>query len=156
MPQINWERVWQQPLQFARVLGLTAQTSLALLWKVITGDGNSPSDLWNGVRVRFLAASNTVDYRFILATPSTAFSHVNTITGDGFTAYGTWRTKDYQTADAVILFLHGGGYMIGEPLQYRSTYERWQRKAAKSGLKLAVVSVQYRTYLHRFKGTETC
>ncbi|OCK77445.1 alpha/beta-hydrolase, partial [Lepidopterella palustris CBS 459.81] len=44
----------------------------------------------------------------------------------------------------VLLYAHGGGYLFGEPLMYLESYKRWVREAEANGIRLIIVSVDYR------------
>jgi acetyl esterase/lipase len=44
----------------------------------------------------------------------------------------------------VLLYAHGGGYLFGEPLMYMDSYKRWIKEAESVGIRLVVVSVDYR------------
>jgi hypothetical protein len=44
----------------------------------------------------------------------------------------------------VLLYAHGGGYLFGEPLMYLDSYKRWTKEAESVGIRLVVVSVDYR------------
>jgi acetyl esterase/lipase len=46
----------------------------------------------------------------------------------------------------VLLYAHGGGYLFGEPLMYLDSYKRWVREAEANGIRLIVVSVDYRRF----------
>ncbi|KAI9814056.1 MAG: hypothetical protein M1827_003520 [Pycnora praestabilis] len=47
-------------------------------------------------------------------------------------------------APLVLLFAHGGGFVLGEPLMQIPTYKRWIKAANDHGLALVIVSVDYR------------
>jgi acetyl esterase/lipase len=59
---------------------------------------------------------------------------------DGLTTADTERT-------AVLLYAHGGGYAFGEPLMCIDAYKRWIIEAEANGIRLIVVSVDYRMSL---------
>ncbi|KAH8802562.1 alpha/beta hydrolase fold-domain-containing protein [Xylogone sp. PMI_703] len=44
----------------------------------------------------------------------------------------------------IMLYGHGGGYIMGEPLQWLESYLRWVKVAEEMGLQLIVVAVKYR------------
>ena len=46
----------------------------------------------------------------------------------------------------IALYAHGGGYAAGEARMYLDYMERWIKVAARSGLKLCFLSVEYRKY----------
>jgi hypothetical protein len=68
------------------------------------------------------------------------------VEGPGFTAYVIPNTEPSKLseADAVIVFAHGGGMMIGHPLQYLKSYRRWAGKARKMGKNVAFLALKYR------------
>jgi hypothetical protein len=43
-----------------------------------------------------------------------------------------------------MLYAHGGGYSLGEPLQWATSYERWVVKASSRGFDLVIIAVNYR------------
>ncbi|EXJ66159.1 uncharacterized protein A1O5_10775 [Cladophialophora psammophila CBS 110553] len=72
--------------------------------------------------------------------------------GKGWTGYLVPGSRDLAefaggvaAADrkAVVLYVHGGGYARGEARQYLRYYERWIREAAKAGLDLIFLTVEY-------------
>jgi hypothetical protein len=54
------------------------------------------------------------------------------------------RSSPGGAAHCVALYAHGGGYARGEAKMYINYMERWTRVAAKSGLDLTFLSVEYR------------
>jgi len=69
--------------------------------------------------------------------------------GDGWTAYVIPGTKQLDTVavspgTCVIVYAHGGGYARGEARMYLNYMEHWQSEAAKRGLEIIFVSVEYR------------
>ncbi len=63
------------------------------------------------------------------------------------------RLESLATADTdrtvVLLYAHGGGYLFGEPLMYIDAYKRWISEAEANGIRLIVVSVDYRRSLDK-------
>ena len=72
--------------------------------------------------------------------------------GTDFTGYIIPGYKDFKTPTAAhqghglcaILYAHGGGYARGEAKMYINYMERWEREAAKIGLDIVFLSVEYR------------
>lgn len=52
--------------------------------------------------------------------------------------------SDLKHADAVVIYCHGGGLIIGHPLQYLAEYKRWARGARAQGKKIVFLALQYR------------
>jgi len=83
------------------------------------------------------------DYEIMYSEPD---SHdTQRIEEEEFTTYVIPTTKptDIKDADAVIIYCHGGGLMIGHPLQYLKEYKRWVNHAARLGKKLVILAPQY-------------
>lgn len=49
-----------------------------------------------------------------------------------------------KNADVVIIYCHGGGMIIGHPLQYLDDYKRWASKAKMKGKCVIFMGLQYR------------
>lgn len=146
MPQVNWEAVFESPVDGLRVFFLAGKSILSLLWSRLNGQP-SATDLANAIKVRFLVAANTVNPALILSAPSHAIANTESIEAGGGVAFVPGGKAGLVTADAVLFYIHGGGFALGHPLQYRDTYRRWRDKAAAEGLKLAVVALQYRKWM---------
>jgi len=55
-------------------------------------------------------------------------------------------TTAHTDPTVVLLYAHGGGYLFGEPLMYLASYKRWVRQAEANGVRLIIVSVDYRRF----------
>jgi acetyl esterase/lipase len=74
-----------------------------------------------------------------------------------FKSYGIPGTapSDLKHADAVVIFCHGGGMMIGHPLQYLAEYKRWARGASRLGKKIVFLALQYRKLEHHIRSVKS-
>lgn len=72
-------------------------------------------------------------------------SHFTLLSTEAFAAYSSSPHTELREADCVVMYFHGGGYGLGDPLQNWDLYQRWTREAEVRGIRLAVVAVKYRT-----------
>ncbi|KIW77176.1 hypothetical protein Z517_09622 [Fonsecaea pedrosoi CBS 271.37] len=145
MAQINWQQARQRPVN-------TLSAFVAISWKV---SGHTlrrlatclsplpqPS-LRTAIGNIVCATLSAWDPDIVLNAPKAAVEKARKISTPEFTAFDVGEPGPFRDADVVIVYLHGGGYCIGHPLQYRTMYERWLGLARKQGMKLAIVAVQY-------------
>ena len=62
----------------------------------------------------------------------------------GSKSFKEMRSETPEGRNCVVLYAHGGGYARGEARMYLNYMERWIRVAAKAGLNLCFISVEYR------------
>lgn len=147
MTAFNWELVRASPLKFGYVCIVFAFYALHLsISRLLTAFQEHPTNYVTALKSLLLKTVFRLHYLFVYSSPSTALQSSRRIDGQGWQAFEfdfntNQRLKDY---DAVILYFHGGGYAIGEPLQYAVTYKRWKVRAAQRGVHLAIVALKYR------------
>lgn len=81
-----------------------------------------------------------------MSAPKSACDSTRKMSNGLFDAYVISDTAALEDCDRIILYVHGGGFLFGHPLQYRSAYQRWVQTAMKLDLRIAVVALAYREY----------
>ncbi|KAH0836928.1 hypothetical protein AYO21_01761 [Fonsecaea monophora] len=146
MTAFNWEYVRGAPIKFTRICALYSLNAVLLtLRRLVSPASSLPTNYVTALKSLLLKIFFLKDYKFIYSTPPAAFAASRQITGQGWHAYEVDCNPNLALSDydAVVLYFHGGGYAIGEPMQYYETFKRWQRKAAQLGTRLAIVSLRY-------------
>lgn len=147
MTAFNWEYVSAHPLEFASIsarVGMHA--ALLSAYRLMTPFKLHPTNFTTALKSLLLRIFFLHNYRFIYSTPSAAKRASRKIQGDGWWAWevASGPHQSLSNKDVVMLYFHGGGFAIGEPLQYYETYRRWKLQAARQGLHLAIVALRYR------------
>jgi hypothetical protein len=147
MTNLNWEQVVRSPFTSIWLFSTSAIQIVGLaLYRIVTVFKSHPSNFstaWRSIVLRTFFGNA---YTMVYSNPSYAVHESRVIKTDDFTAYvvSPKPTDKLSAADVVILYFHGGGYMIGEPLQYVKSFKRWKKKALSVGVKLEIVTVKYR------------
>lgn len=147
MTGINWEHVQASPLKFGWISAVYAFHAVRLsIYRLFSSSQEHPTNYTTSLKSLFLKTVFRLHYAYVYSSPPSAVQSSRRIDGPGWQAYEfeynpNQRLKDY---DVVMLYFHGGGYAIGEPLQYSVTYRRWRTKAAQRGVHLAIVALRYR------------
>ncbi|OCK80947.1 alpha/beta-hydrolase [Lepidopterella palustris CBS 459.81] len=143
MPSINWAEVRSSPLKSLKIVfTATFQTFVALFRRLIPFTSR-PLGLRNAIARAWLGITFVHNAKILYSEPSS--HHAQKIEEPGFTTFVIPTTKPAVLwgADAVVLFEHGGGMIMGHPLQYLDTYERWVKEASKIGKKIVILALQY-------------
>lgn len=151
MTAFNWAYVRQRPAKFCCIFAVyILHAGILILGRLSTRPLSHPTNLVTALKSLLLKIFFLKHYQFIYSTPPPAFASARRFDGKGWHAYevDVNPNRALKQYDAVVLYLHGGGYAIGEPMQYYVTFQRWRRKAAEMGYHLAIVSLRYRK-LHR-------
>lgn len=130
---------------------LLRSLTLALADRLLFPLGCRPLSLGTELRRCHLAAALTGFPELIFAAPpGLPAADYRTAGLDGVPAVVVppeARLDDFAERPAVVLlYAHGGGYLFGEPLMYIESYKRWVEAAAAKGIRLVIVSVNYRTH----------
>jgi acetyl esterase/lipase len=152
MTEFNWEYVAAHPFQFAAICALYSARAVGLsISRSLTAPfATHATNYVTALKSLLLRTFFRHNYRFIYTAPKAAATRARRIDGNGWEAYEVeianspkLPLRDY---DAVMLYFHGGGYILGDPLQYGSAHRRWKAKAAELGFKLAIVALRYREF----------
>lgn len=141
MPSIKWQHVQAAPLTAFKLTIHCLLRSIPEIFKVVTYQ--TPTSLQTALAKIWVGTS----FEYI---PDMWYSEpqniVQKIESNGTRVFVIPDTKpeEIKNADAVYLYAHGGGMMIGHPLQYLTEYERWVAAAAKKGKKLVILAPVYR------------
>jgi hypothetical protein len=142
MPSINWAQVLATPKITLKIIIVGTWSSLG----VILGRpfSSSPLSLRNALARVWLGTIFVTNHSILYSEPSN--HNAQAIDGPDFTAYviPSMEPSELSKADAVVVFAHGGGMMIGHPLQYLKEYRRWAGKARKMGKNIAFFALKYR------------
>ena len=145
MPQFNWEEARKKPLQFCAVLWDTLQQAAVLIIKRTSGHTqHEQALLLDTIKHRLLLAANTRNPNLVLSVPLSTVHCADRRDHGTFNGFVVPAGTVLGGVDVVLLFLHGGGYAIGHPLQYRAAYTRWIKKARNMHIELAVFALRYR------------
>jgi acetyl esterase/lipase len=147
MTEFNPDYVAAHPFKFA--LTITEYGIRAFLLSIrrfINPFASQPTTYVTALKSLLLRTVLARDHQFIYSTPKSAYDGTRRIDGNGWEAYEVAADPGRLLQDyhAVVLYFHGGGYIIGDPLVYHSTYRRWKAKASRRGLRLALVPLRYR------------
>ncbi|KAH6665946.1 Alpha/Beta hydrolase protein [Halenospora varia] len=140
MPSIKWQHVQAAPLTAFKLTIHCILRSIPEIFKVVTYQ--TPTSLQTALAKIWVGTS----FEYI---PDMWYSEpqniVQKIESNGTRVFIIPDTKpeEIKNADAVYLYAHGGGMMIGHPLQYLTEYERWVAAAAKKGKKLVILAPVY-------------
>ncbi|KAK6385513.1 hypothetical protein LTS17_001081 [Exophiala oligosperma] len=146
MTAFNWAYVRQRPAKFCCIFAVyILHAGILILGRLSTRPLSHPTNLVTALKSLLLKIFFLKHYQFIYSTPPPAFASARRFDGKGWHAYevDVNPNRALKQYDAVVLYLHGGGYAIGEPMQYYVTFQRWRRKAAEMGYHLAIVSLRY-------------
>lgn len=152
MTGFNWDYVCASPFKFLGISIVYFLYALQLsVCRLLTPLQQRPTNYITALKSLLLKIFFRMHYQFIYSSPTAALKAARQIDGSGWQAYEfdanpNQRLKGY---DAIMLYFHGGGYAIGEPLQYAGSYKRWRCKAAQQDLHLAIVALRYRKSLPR-------
>jgi len=142
MPSINWAQVCAAPKTTLKIIIVGTWGSLGVIlgWPF----SSSPLSLRNALARVWIGTTFVTNHSIFYSEP--ANHNAQSLDGPGFTAYvvPSMEPSELGKADAVVVFAHGGGMMIGHPLQYLTEYRRWASKAQKMGKKIAFFALKYR------------
>ena len=146
MAQVNWEYVVRHPLRAVLASGrilwlLGTLTARALFQKAPPLPTPSMRTL---LGVGICGILTATDSSLLLDAPESCKKTTASVRLEGGEMYLIAKGRSVQKSDLVVLFCHGGGFAVGHPLQYRSMYRRWIRKASGAGLGLAIAAIRYR------------
>lgn len=144
MPSINWHEVFAHPGLVLKLIAVAFLKTLSVVFtRILQPSRLEPLGFRNSVARAWLGTTFVTVPTIFYSEPS---NHgVPPIEEKAFKAYivPTVESSKLRDADAVMLFAHGGGMMIGHPLQYLTDYRRWIKHAASMGKKLVIVGPQY-------------
>jgi acetyl esterase/lipase len=142
MPTINWAVATANKLAVLKIIAVASSRSLSSILSLILGRQplslrNAFARAWIGTMFEHLPA-------MLYSEP--VGHDMKKIQGETFNAYlvPPMSPTSLKDADSVVIFYHGGGMILGHPLQYLTEYRRWASRAAKQGRKMVFVGVQYR------------
>jgi len=143
MPSIRWYYVWRSPLTTAKIVVLSICRSIPAVFEVLTS--STPLSLRTAlVRVWYGTSYTANSDIWYSAPPSHTVQQIDTNGTTTFVIPST-NPNSIKTADAVYIHIHGGGLIIGHPLQYLKEYKRWVELAAQQGKKLVILAPLYRS-----------
>ena len=147
MAAFNWEYVYAHPAEFVWIWAQYSVHAFILsAQRLLTAFRSHPTNYVTALKSLLLRTFFRRNWKFLYTASSAAINACRRIDGNGWEAYEVEPKPNIplRKSDAVILYFHGGGYILGHPLQYYRTYLRWKTKAAQSGLHLAIVALRYR------------
>lgn len=147
MTAFNWEYVAAHPFRFSFIMLEFGLHSISLsIRRLLTFWRTKPTNFVTAWKSLLLRIFMHRDYRYVYTASKAEIKAARRVDAPGVEAYvvSQYPTRSLASFDAVILYCHGGGYVIGEPLQCYSSFVRWTKKASQKGLNLAVFSIRYR------------
>lgn len=149
MPSVKWYQVFSNPSAALKIiLVASAYSTQVLLTRLLWPFGNRTLSLRTALARMWVG--KTFQYNHLILYSEPRGHGAQRVETDAFTAYlvpGTDVAR-IRDADAVVLFAHGGGYIMGHALQYLDEYRRWIAGAKKMGKNLVVLTVNYRRFLY--------
>lgn len=145
MPSINWAVVFASPLSSLKILVLASSATLRLLLgRILLPFSSRPLSLRNDIARSWIGTTFVHNAQILYSEPSK--HDILKIEAPGFTTYVVPTTKpaDLKLADAVVIYVHGGGMAMGHPLQYLKDYQRWIQHGREKGGKFVFLAPQYR------------
>lgn len=155
MPSIKWHEVFKNPIVTLKILLVaTAYSTKAIIARLLWPFGKRVIPLRTALARIWVGKAFQYNHLILYSAPKKWQGSAQIIhTPGGFTGYlipsgsaDTDVVAKLKDADAVIVFAHGGGYIMGHALQYLREYARWVAKAKKMGKKVVVVTVDYRRF----------
>ncbi|KAH8647576.1 Alpha/Beta hydrolase protein [Tricladium varicosporioides] len=140
MPSIKWQPIQAAPLTAFKVTIRCILSSIPEILKVVTYQ--TPISIWASLAKIWVGT-------FFEYIPDMWYSEprntVQKIESNGMRVFviPNIRPEEIKHVDAVYLYAHEGGMMIGHPLQYLTEYERWVTAAAAKGKKLVILAPVY-------------
>lgn len=153
MTSFNWQRIRESPIKFTGIIAWYGVHAVLLsLYRLATPLRPHSTNYVTAMKSLLLRTVFLKHYQFIYSTPPAALKAARCIKREGWSAYEFDANQNISLRhyDVVMLYFHGGGYAIGEPLQYAATYKRWKREAARRNIQLAIVGLRYRGNLSTF------
>lgn len=144
MPIINWNVAAANKFAFLRLIFFSSVRSFPAIIRYALDQ--TPLSLRNSLARAWLGTTFEQLPQLLYSEPP---AHgLEKIDRESFNTYLVPKcdVSSLKHADGVVMFFHGGGMILGHPLQYLDAYERWAATAAKSGRRLVFVAVQYRTW----------
>lgn len=148
MPSIRWNivlRNWPGSLRI--LLESTVLSVREILLRLARPLELRPLRLRNAIARIWIGTVFAKDHTILYSAGDTSgVERIADEKAEGYivSAPGVPGTTSLQNADAVVLFAHGGGMIIGHPLQYLVDYERWVQAAQLEGKRIAFVAATYR------------
>jgi hypothetical protein len=144
MPSINWNLVFSRPLASAKIAGLASLRTVVVILGRLNPFASNHLSLRNAIARAWLGTLFSINASIFYEAPSGHDAQL--ISNTSFQAYlvPTTPIQELKSADCVVLFAHGGGMVIGHPLQYLKEYKRWAATAAKKGKVIRFLAVRYR------------
>jgi len=149
MPSIKWHHVWGQPVGSLKIIALATFSSVReILVRLVLPFQKRTLPLRNALARIWLGTSFAVNPSVFYSAPlDDTVQHVEE---NNLDFYIVPSLKDPATqlrdADAVVLFAHGGGMIMGHPLQYLDEYRRWVQRAKELGRNVVFIAVKYRVF----------
>lgn len=141
MPSINWAEVRANKLGSLKTVLISSYRSILAVLRIFAQRDLS---FRNGIARAWLGTAFTYVPTVLYSEPPG--HNAQHVQGEGFGAYIVPTTPENQlrAADAIVLFAHGGGMVMGHPLQYLKEYERWSNHARRLDKKVVFVAPRYR------------
>lgn len=145
MVSVKWNKARESPLSFLKVVIISGFCTLKILcWRALLPFSKHKLSLRNEIARTWIGHVFTINAALLYSEP--AGHQVQRIQHQGSLGFllPTTSLDDLASKDAVVLFAHGGGYIIGHALQYLEEYVRWIKAAGRQGKKMAFLAVEYR------------
>ena len=147
MSSIHYSHLFTNPLALVRILVYSTLRSIPAVLRTLSP--SHPLSLRTALARVWIGTISEVDSTLIFGPPSSQNVQRLSVESEAINAYVVPSTPEQvlKEVDVVVLYCHGGGLMIGHPLQYLDCYERWSEKGKQLGKSIVFVVVQYRESL---------
>lgn len=149
MPSLKWHHVWAQPVTTLKLVAVASALSFKeILARVCFPFRHRPLRLRNALVRLWLGTAFSANGAIFYSDPVDETVQSVKVEQDQAEVYLVPTlarpSVELQAADAVVLFAHGGGMIMGHPLQYLDEYRRWVRVARQRRRKVVFVAFKYR------------
>jgi hypothetical protein len=144
MPSVKRQHILASPTTAIKILLLSTLRSILATFTVLTNP-SYPLALRTALVRAWYGTSFTANSDTSIWYRTPAKIDTQRIDIEDFGAYVILDTKpaDIKNADAVYIYTHVGGMLIGHPLQYLNEYKRWVATAGRKGNSSVMLASRY-------------
>ena len=147
MPSIKWHHVWAQPTATLTIVAVaTLSSARELLMRLAFPFRHNTLRLRNALARIWLGTTFALNGAIFYSEPvADDVQHVQQKDVDLYILHSIENsTVKLVDAHAVVLYVHGGGMIMGHPLQYLDEYRRWVEVSKYLHKQVVFVAVKYR------------
>lgn len=151
MPRINWSHALSDPAGTIKIVILVSwRTASVVLQRIASPCVSNTLSFRNAIARIWIGTTFAINGNILYSEPSN--HHTQKVERAGFQTFilPTTSPDAMKNADTILVWCHGGGGMIGHPLQYQATYKRWIHKAGQRGKNIVILGLRYRKSPDRY------